>query len=264
MTAHTRQKRVRARIIVGIGLCIPLVVVIGMLASLAVPYVIGGMSAERVASFATASEEPASGGGAPAAATVAVDWDGLLASNPDTIGWIYVPDTAIDYAIVQARSDYPQRYLYYDFYGSSNYHGCPYVAAPCEPYGGIDSLFPVIYGHHLIDGTMFSDFAKYGDRSYAEAHRTIYVYTPTETRTLRVVAANVVNADYESIADGFETQAELAAYIEEKLAESEVVLEQPEDPGRVYALICCSYQGNNSRTIVYAVDESVEATNANL
>lgn len=186
----------------------------------------------------------------------AIDWNALLAANPDVRAWVTVPGTRVDYAVVQAHSDDPQRYLHCDLYGNSSFYGAPYVDCACEDFGGLDGRAPIVYGHHLINGTMFSDFAKYSDRAYAEDHRQILLMTPEENRELRVVAANVVDADYETIETGFGNAPDLNAYFARKLAESEVVLEVPERAQRVYAFVCCSYQTDNSRTIVYAVDVS--------
>ena len=40
-----------------------------------------------------------------ALAASTIDWDALLAQNPDTVGWIYMPGTSIDYPIVQGETD---------------------------------------------------------------------------------------------------------------------------------------------------------------
>ena len=48
-----------------------------------------------------------------------VDWEALKESNPDTVGWVYVPNTVINYPIVQASdNDY---YLWHDFDGEEGW-----------------------------------------------------------------------------------------------------------------------------------------------
>ena len=44
-----------------------------------------------------------------------------MKENPDTIGWIRVPDTNIDYPIVQGEDN--DFYLNHDFYGKGEYCG---------------------------------------------------------------------------------------------------------------------------------------------
>lgn len=181
-----------------------------------------------------------------------IDWPALKAANPQACAWVCVPGTNVDYAVVQAAEDDPQCYLDHDLYGQASWYGCPYVDSACAEYGGIDALFAVVYGHHLINGTMFSDFAKFSDPGYAESHRTVLLCTPERNATLEVIAANVVDANVETIASGFQTADEMRDYVEMKLRESEVVLGSADDAVRVYAFVCCSYQTSNSRTIVYA------------
>lgn len=197
------------------------------------------------------SAEAAAAGGI---AWPAVDWGALRSANPDVRAWVEVPGTRIDYAIVQAHAGDPQRYLWYDLYGNYSYYGCPYLDSACEDYGGIDGRAPIVYGHHLINGTMFSDFAKFSSYGYAESHRQVLLMTPEGNRELRVIGANVVDADYETIETGFLDADGVTAYALRKLSESEVVLEVPERVQRLYQFVCCSYETDNSRTIVYAVD----------
>lgn len=52
---------------------------------------------------------------ADALSAMTVDWDALLAQNPDTVAWIYMPGTSIDYPVVQGDSD--EEYLKKDFTG---------------------------------------------------------------------------------------------------------------------------------------------------
>ena len=58
---------------------------------------------------------------ADALSAMTVDWDALLAQNPDTVAWIYMPGTSIDYPVVQGDSD--EEYLKKDFTGESFIRG---------------------------------------------------------------------------------------------------------------------------------------------
>lgn len=56
----------------------------------------------------------------------------------------------------------------------------------------------------------------------------------------------------------FESAEDLAAYLADEKAESEVVMLDVPDGARVYAFVTCSYETDNSRTVVYAIEESEE------
>lgn len=191
----------------------------------------------------------------PSRTDPAIDWAGLAAANPDVRGWVSAPGTSVDYPVVQAHADAPERYLWVDFNGQESYYGCPYLDPDNEEQGGLDSLSPIVYGHHLVNGEMFSDFARYSDPTFAAEHATILLDAQQGRRTLRVVAANVVDADVETVRTSFADAADLSAYLAAKLAESEVVLEDPGQVDRLYSFVTCSYGSNNERTIVYAVEE---------
>lgn len=63
---------------------------------------------------------------------------------------------------------------------------------------------------------------------------------------------DVVNASAEGKRTGFADAVELDAYLGDKLFRCEVVLEEPADVEQAWALVTCSYQTSNSRTVVYA------------
>ena len=145
-----------------------------------------------------------------------------------------------------------------DIWGSRSYYGCPYLDCTLSDKGGIDSTFAVVYGHSLINGLMFSDFQKYSDVQFAASHRTVMLSTPEASIKLRVIAANVVDANVETIEIGFEDPRALTEYLRGKLDESEVVLESPEQIKQAWCFVTCSYQTDNSRTLVYAIEEERE------
>lgn len=234
-------------------------------ARLALPYLDGAEKASSVralkspAAAAPAESRPADGGDSgeeggecSAAGPANIDWAGLLSENPAAVGWVELPGTRVDYPIVQASTDDPQHYLYYDIDGARSFYGCPYVDSGCLATGGIDSPFVVVYGHHLVNGEMFSDFAKMTDQGYAEAHPAVLVDTPRGRRTLRVLGARAIDADEEGIRIGFATVPEAAAYAASELEGADSLLSPPSGGGRVWLFVTCSYQTDNSRTLVFA------------
>lgn len=89
-----------------------------------------------------------------------VDWDALKAINPDTVGWIYIPGTVVNYPIVQAADD--EKYLTHDFKGSEGWiatFGAIFLAA--ENSSDFSDPNNIIYGHHLNDGSMFACVARF-------------------------------------------------------------------------------------------------------
>ena len=77
----------------------------------------------------------------------------VYAKNSDLVGWVSIPGTRIDYPVMQTK-DSPDFYLKHAFDKSYSSYGVPYLAENCDV-GISDNL--VLYGHHMNNGTMFSD-----------------------------------------------------------------------------------------------------------
>lgn len=176
-----------------------------------------------------------------------IDWDALPAS---VVAWVRVPDTTVDYPIVQGRPESPDFYLTHGANSERSAWGAPYIDAGCAQ--GAESPLVIVYGHHMSDGTMFAPLAQYSSRDFADGHHTIRVYTREKEIELEVFAVDVVDASSEGKRTDFADAAELDAYLGDKLSRCEVVLEEPADVVQAWAFVTCSYQTSNSRTVVYA------------
>lgn len=217
---------------------------IGVVAWVLAPYV---QSEYEMAALRGAVTEDASGEDFPV-----VDWDKLQRENPDVCGWVKVPGTRIDYPIVAAPKGDPDHYLHRDIDGSYNVAGVPYLDAKCNR--DWSSLLSAVYGHHLVNDRMFSPFAKFSDEGFLNKHRKIYLLTPSESMALTAVAANVVDADTEHLRLEFADDDALNRFWHCQLEASEAVAKDaPDDPDQLFVFSTCSYQTDNSRTLVYAV-----------
>ena len=108
----------------------------------------------------------------------------LYMLNPDLVGWISIEGTRVNYPVVQKkdRTDY---YLYRDFYGNYDTHGCLYVREECDVVAPSDNL--TIYGHRMKDGTMMGDIGYYEQKSFWEEHQLIRFDTLTEQQLYQIV-----------------------------------------------------------------------------
>ena len=90
----------------------------------------------------------------------------VYAKNSDLVGWVSIPGTRIDYPVMQTK-DSPDFYLKHAFDKSYSSYGVPYLAENCDV-GISDNL--VLYGHHMNNGTMFSDLCKYASEDKTVAY----------------------------------------------------------------------------------------------
>ena len=80
-----------------------------------------------------------------------VDFDELLKTNTDTIGWIYVPGTNIDYPIVQTTDN--KYYLTHSF--TKSYNDAGWVFMDYRNKTDVLDFNTIIYAHGRLDKTMF-------------------------------------------------------------------------------------------------------------
>ena len=94
----------------------------------------------------------------------------------DTIGWLRIPNTLIDYPVVQgADNDY---YLHHSMDQKENELGCPFLDYRCE--SDFSGFTNIIYGHHFTEMRMFADIFSFKDRNFLEEHSSGYLITETE------------------------------------------------------------------------------------
>ena len=128
----------------------------------------------------------------------------IYALNHDLAGWILIPDTVIDYPVVQTQNS--EFYLDHDFYGESNINGQIILDANCDPYTPSYNL--VISGHHMKNGSMFGKLPEYRSKSYWEKHKTLEFDT-LMTRKQYVIFAAFYSADYDEDEEGFRYNADI-------------------------------------------------------
>ena len=110
-----------------------------------------------------------------------INWTDVLAVNPDVKCWIYIPETIIDYPVMQpekwADNGY---YLKHDVYKKSSSAGSIYMPAEVEGFEDRD-IHQIIIGHNMRNGSMFSDLLKYKEKGFWEVTPYVYLYYPDRT-----------------------------------------------------------------------------------
>ena len=102
---------------------------------------------------------------------IEVDFEALLLINPDTVGWIAIPNTPVSYPVVQTTNN--AKYLTTSFNGTYSRAGTPFV----DRNNAIQILDKntIIYGHNMGVGRddMFGSLLEYKEREYFIEHRYI-------------------------------------------------------------------------------------------
>lgn len=150
----------------------------------------------------------------------------IYALNNDLVGWITIPDTVIDYPVVQAAdSDF---YLEHDFYKNANINGQIILDTKCDPYTPSYNL--IISGHHMKNGSMFGDLPEYRRKEYWETHKFIEFDT-LMFRKWYVIFAAFYSADYDEDEEGFRYNANIQYAMEARQWLSEIEENQEYETG---------------------------------
>ena len=98
-----------------------------------------------------------------------------LCTNIDnSIGWINVPETKINYPVMYSGDN--NFYLHRSVDGSYLRVGSIFLDYRCNSY--FTDKINVLYGHNMSDGSMFADVMKFIDSSYFDSHNYGWLSTP--------------------------------------------------------------------------------------
>ena len=184
-----------------------------------------------------------------------VDWEYWQGVNPAVIGWITIPETPVNYPIVQAPREDPTFYLTHDVYGNWNFAGCPYLDAECTESGLLGSENAVVFGHNLglHDTSQFATLSRYVDAAFAEQHATALLQTPDAKCTLRIQGAACIPGWSATKRVDFADEEDFQTWIDQRLEECDYLVAEHGKPTRVVTLCTCSYNfWDDERTIIDA------------
>lgn len=121
-----------------------------------------------------------------------INFDELKAQNPDVCGYIKVDGLdIIDYPIMHSDPSYKNEsfYLNHDWLKNSKGAGSIYI----QNYNSIDfsDFCTVIYGHDMLNGTMFGLLKKFRNADFFNQNRNITIYTPGSIKRYEIVSAFV-------------------------------------------------------------------------
>jgi len=116
----------------------------------------------------------------------------------------------VNYPIVQGADN--SYYLTHSLSGEESISGAVFMDT------GIAAQFkdrnPILYGHNMKNGSMFSRLNRYARRSFWEANRYIYVTTPEGISVYEVFSAYQMPADTDIYHFGFQADDTFQKYLD--------------------------------------------------
>ena len=176
----------------------------------------------------------------------AVDLRFLQSQYPDVRGWLTIPESGIDYPVLQSSPEEPEYYLRRDYQGNYDINGSLFLQADCI-LGESGNL--TIYGHNMNSGAMFGNLDQYASYEYWKAHPRVFFQAPEgmeEYRIAAVLKADVSMFDFQRTS--FQSPQELEAYVQQA---KEVALFETGVDGigceETLTLVTCSYEWKQAR-----------------
>ena len=176
-----------------------------------------------------------------------IDLEALQKVNPQVIGWICIPDTEVNYPLLQAEDN--QHYLNYTWKNERSSVGSIFLEHTNKPdFSGFNTL---VYGHQMADGSMFGQLERYRDQSFWEDHPNIYIATEEGVFRYDVFAAFRVGIEdivYQLDLEKRKAQQKLIDFcLEQSTVDTGI---QPSPKENVVTLSTCTGWGYSQRWVV--------------
>ena len=187
-----------------------------------------------------------------------IDFERLQKRNPDIVAWIHIPDTNIDYPVVQGSDN--SYYLNHTAAGAENSSGAIFLDAGCDTAFSGDNY--IIYGHNMRTKKMFGGLKDLYDPIYNEEaslliHPDIVIDIPGEEIIYHIFSVRRINLNTQQgiYAISFSDQRARKEYLEEARKKSLLKGEEPSDPeASILTLSTCSSSGEDWRLVVQAYE----------
>ncbi|MBO5475930.1 MAG: class B sortase [Bacilli bacterium] len=182
-------------------------------------------------------------------------FDSLLKINKDTVAWIYVKNTKINYPVVQStRNNY---YLWRDFNKKRNNYGWIFMDYRNDP-NDLDQN-TIIYGHNVKEGIMFGTMRTMMNPSWynKEDNRLITFNTIDKKMQWLMFSTYRISATEDYLRTNFNSEEEFMEFINLIKSRSKKDFKVDIKPtDKILTMQTCS--SNNTRNVVHAVLVSVE------
>ena len=179
---------------------------------------------------------------------VSVDFEALRKVGGDIIGWICLPDTVINYPVVQGRDN--SYYLDHFPDGTSSVGGS--IFADCACPSDFSGQNTILYGHNMRDGSMFALIDDYIDPAFCEAHPFFYLNTPTRNYRVDIFAGFTTDPESFVYTTAFGEESDFAAYLNTLRSLSDFsVPTELSSSDRILTLSTCTYSDLDVRYVLF-------------
>lgn len=181
----------------------------------------------------------------------------LKKQNNDIVGWLEIPNTKINYPVLQTTDN--EYYMTHTYKKEYSKDGSIFLDKDYN--WDVPSSNLLIYGHNNKNGNMFQDLLKYEDEIYYKEHPTIKFTTVNEDCTYEIIAVFKSRVYYKSEKNVFryyyfinaENEEEYNNYVEESKKASLYDTGKTAEYGKqLLTLSTCEYSQEDGRFVIVA------------
>lgn len=143
-----------------------------------------------------------------------IDFASLQERNGDIFGWIKVPNTKVDYPLLQ-NSENDNFYIDHDLDGKYAFAGSIYMQL-CNKKTMADRV-TVFYGHNMADNSMFASLHQFEDASFFKKNKRITIYTENKQFDYEIISAFVYDDRHIMNSYNFANNEKYRRFIDEVL-----------------------------------------------
>ncbi|CQR25030.1 sortase [Streptococcus varani] len=179
----------------------------------------------------------------------------LFHQNPDVYAWLRVEGTKIDYPVAQHPTE-DSYYLSHDLDRNETYYGAIFTELVNTK--TFNDSVTIIYGHAMVDDSMFGSLDYFADRQFFKDHTLITIDTIDHHYEYDIVAAHPYVDDHLFQSFQLGTRSGLTHYLDtlkervETNGGSYRFLPIEKDKDRFLILSTCDAVNNNQRYVVTA------------
>ena len=176
-----------------------------------------------------------------------VDYDSLKSTNSDSVGWIKINNTNINYPIVQSYDNI--YYLNHNF--EKNFNRAGWIFADYRNSFDILNQNTIIYGHNRRNGIMFSELKKYYDKDLTQ-NKYIYFNTNSNYYIGEIFSVYKVAADEADIPINFDDNDSFQNYLNTWLNKSKYNFNTSVDVNHNILTLCTSDNSSSYRILLHS------------
>lgn len=185
-----------------------------------------------------------------------INFEELTKLNPDLYAWLRIQGTVIDYPVAQSSNGDQNYYLHHNYLGNYEFAGTIYSQKHNTKYF-IDRV-TVLYGHNMLNGTMFAGLHKFSDKDFFEENETMEIFIDGHILTYQIFAAYEYDDRHILNSFDFYDDEVYAQYLEDCLSphSSNAIVREGVEldiEDKILTLSTCTNYNSNKRFLVQGV-----------